>query len=183
MKKPGLREFRKYLKELEEDELRQELEKLYRQLPLVKEYYQFELSQDHAGLVISYKQKIERHYFPTSGRQPKRPKAAKMRDLINQFRQLSPFTYDVADLLLYQTETMVRFANDRGYISRGFSQTLVSRYKEALVLITKEDHKADFSSRAQKIMQEARKLRRWNTYDDLVELYIEHINKGATSNN
>ena len=178
MKKPGLRDFRKYLKNLEEDDLREELEKLYKQLPIVKEYYQFELSANHDSIVKSYKTKIDRHYFPTSGRKPKRPKAAKMRDLINQFKQLSPFAFDTVDLLLHQVETMIKFAKDRGYVSKGFNQTLISRYKEALVILTKEELQADFSDRGQQIMQQSRFMRRWGTYDSLVELYIEYINKG-----
>ncbi|WP_224999828.1 DUF6155 family protein [Cesiribacter sp. SM1] len=176
----GVREVKKYLQELSEEELQEELLKLYKKFPIVKEYYQQELSQDGGGLVGDYKKKIRQHYFP-SGRSVKRPRAAKTRELLSRFRKLSPFPYDVADLLLYQAETMVEFSaskgsGNRGYISGGFNSTLISRYKEALQLIVAEGLQQDFMPRLQQLLKDARFMR-WGTYDGLLELYIQHINK------
>jgi hypothetical protein len=176
----GIRELRKYLIELSEEELRAEVLTLYKKFPILKEYYQQELSLDGGGLVGDYKKKIHQHYFP-SGRSPKRPRAAKTRELLSRFRKLSPFAYDVADLLLYQAETMVAFSaakgtsGNRGYISGGFNQTLISRYKEALQLVVAESLESDFLPRLQEVLKEARFMR-WGTYDALLDLYIQHIN-------
>lgn len=179
----GVRDVKKYLSELAEEELQEEVLKLYKKFPIVKEYYQQELSQDGGGLVADYKKKIRQHYFP-SGRTVKRPRAAKTRELLSRFRKLSPFAYDVADLLLYQTETMVEFSSskgtsgNRGYISGGFNQTLMSRYKEALQLIVAEGLQPQFLPRLQQLLKEARFMR-WGTYDGLLELYIQYINKSG----
>ena len=176
----GVRELKKWVQELSEDELQEELLKLYKKFPIVKEYYQQELSQD-GGLIEDYKKKIRQHYFPT-GRSVKRPRAAKTRELLSRFRKLSPFPYDVADLLLYQAETMVEFSaskgtsGNRGYISGGFNQTLISRYKEALQLIVAESLQQDFMPRLQQLLRDSRHMR-WGTYDALLDLYIQHINK------
>lgn len=176
----GVREVKKYLNELSEEELREEFLKLYKKFPILKEYYQQELSQDGGGLVGDYKKKLRQHYFP-SGRAVKRPRAAKTRELLSRFRKLSPFPFDVADLLLYQAEVMVEFSaskgsGNRGFISGGFNQTLVSRYKDALQLIVAEGLQPDFMPRLQQLLQNARFMR-WGTYDVLLALYIEHINK------
>ena len=176
----GVRDVKKFLSELSEEELQEELLKLYKKFPIVKEYYQQELSQDGGGLVGDYKKKIRQHYFP-SGRSVKRPRAAKTRELLSRFRKLSPFPFDVADLLLYQAETMVEFSagkgsGNKGFISGGFNQTLISRYKEALQLVVAEGLQQDFMPRLQQILKDARFMR-WGTYDALLELYIQHINK------
>lgn len=181
----GVRELKKYLNELSEEELREEFLKLYKKFPILKEYYQQELSQDGGGLVADYKKKIRLHYFP-SGRTVKRPRAAKTRELLSRFRKLSLFPFDTADLLLYQAETMVEFSaskgtnGNRGYISGGFNQTLLSRYKEALQLIVAEGLQQDFLPRLQQVLRDARHMR-WGTYDALLELYIQHINKDVSS--
>ena len=143
-----------YLKELNEQELRDEIKELYRKFPIVKEYYQLELSTDSTPVVDDYKNKIRRYYFPAN-RKIKRPKATKMRELINNFKKVAPFTYDVIDLLLYQVETMIAFTEERGYVSKGFYQTMVSRYKEALQLIVQEEAKEIFLERSQKIVEDA----------------------------
>lgn len=177
---PGVRDLKKFLSELAQEELQEEILKLYKKFPLVKEYYQQELAEDGGGLLQDYKKKIRQHYFP-SGRSVKRPRAAKTRELLSRFRKLSPFPYDVADLLLYQAEVMVEFSaskgkGNKGYISGGFNQTLISRYKEALQLIAAEALVQDFMPRLQQLLKEARFMR-WGTYDALLELYILYINK------
>lgn len=174
---PGITQnkLKRYLQDLSEEELRQEILRLYGSIPLVKEFYQLELSPDVNSLAQDYKRKIHRYYFP-KGRNIKRPKAAKMRELIRNFQRISPFPFDVADLLLYQIECMVDFSKENGYISKSFQQTIVSRYKEALSIISKEMLKPDFMKRSQDILKEARFMR-WGTYEQLLQLYIDTYNR------
>lgn len=175
MAKITVKQLKKHLQELSEEELREEMIRLYQRFPLVKEYFQLELSQDSTTLVSVYKQKIQRYYFP-KGKSVKRPKAAKMRELIRDFQRISTFPYDVADLLLYQAECMVTFSENKGYVSAGFQQTLISRYKEALVLIKKEMLKDSFMQRCQVILKKSRFMH-WDTYEQLLSLYIDYFNK------
>ena len=181
MAKITVKQLKRHLQELSEEELREEMIRLYQRFPLVKEYFQLELSQDSTALVSAYKQKIQRYYFP-KGKSIKRPKAAKMRGLIRDFQRISTFPYDVADLLLFQTECMVAFSESKGYVSAGFQQTLISRYKEALVLIKKEMLKDPFMQRCQAILKKSRFMH-WNTYEQLLKLYIEYYNKESLPDN
>lgn len=167
--------FKKYIKSLDEESLQEELIRLYDRLPLVKEYYKFELSNDSSKLVDAYKEKISRHYFPKN-RTVKRPKAAFSKELIRTFQRLSPFPFDTIDLLLHQVEVMIRFSEKRGMVSTGFQSTLLSRYKEALKLIKSEGLKADFMERCQQVLIKSRFMR-WGTYDALLEAYIAVFNK------
>ena len=175
MAKITIRQLKKHLQELSDEELREEIIRLYQTLPLVKEYFQVELSQDSTQLLTNYKQKIQRYYFP-KGKSLKRPKAAKMRELIRNFQRISPFPYDVVDLLLYQVECMVAFSENKGYVSAGFQQTMISRYKEALMLIQKELLKDDFMKPCQLILQKSRFMY-WDTYEQFLQLYIDYFNK------
>ena len=169
MAKVTQKDFKNFLDELNEQELRDELMGLYRKFPIIKEYYQLELSTDSTHVVDDYKNKIRRYYFP-SGRNIKRPKAAKMRELISQFKKVAPFTHDVIDLLLYQVETMLAFTKERGYVSKGFYQTMVSRYKDALQLIEQEEAKEDFRERSLRIVKEAAFIN-WGPHIELENLF------------
>jgi hypothetical protein len=179
MAKITQKQLKRYLQDLSEDELRQEVMRLYSSIPLVKEFYQLELSPDINSLVEDYKKKIRRYYFP-AGRSIKRPKAAKMRELIRNFQRISPFPYDVADLLLYQTACMIEFSEENGYISKGFQQTIISRYKEALTLIDKEMLKADFMKPCQQILKNTRFMH-WGTYEQLLKLYTDTFNRSKSA--
>lgn len=175
MAKITQKQLKKHLQALSEEELREEILRLYSTIPLVKEYFQMELSSESTALVLTYKQKIKRYYFP-KGRAIKRPKAAKMRELIRDFQRISPFPYDVVDLLLFQAECMVEFSAANGFVSSGFQQTLVSRYKEALLLIKKEMLRNDFIKRSQTILKNTRFMH-WDTYEQLLQLYIHCFNR------
>ena len=169
MAKATQKDLKNFLEELNEQELREELIRLYRKFSIIKEYYQLELSTDSTPVVDDYKNKIRRYYFPTN-RIIKRPKATKMRELISQFKKVAPFTFDVIDLLLYQVETMIAFTKERGYVSKGFYLTLVSRYKEALQLIEQEEAKDNFRERSQNIVKEATFIH-WGPHKELVHLF------------
>lgn len=154
MAKVTQKDLKKFLEELNEEELRNEIKQLYQRFPIVKEYYQLELSTDSTAVVDDYKNKIRRYYFPTN-RNIKKPKAAKMRELISQFKKVAPFPHDVIDLLLYQVETMMDFTEEKGYVTAGFYQTMVSRYKDATQLMMQEEAKEDFRERCQNILDQA----------------------------
>ncbi len=171
MPKITQKDLKKYLDDLTEQELREEIKALYRKFPIVKEYYQLELSLDSTPVVEDYKSKIRRYYFP-AGRNIKRPKAAKMRDLINQFKKVAPFPHDVIDLLLFQTETMIQFTSENGYVSAGFDQTVISRFKEATKLIKQEQAKAEFQERCLHLINEA-EIMGWGPHFNLQLLYTE----------
>lgn len=170
MAKITQKDLKKYLDELNEQELRAEIKELYRKFPLIKEYYQLELSTDSTLVVNDYKNKIRRYYFPNN-RRVKRPKAAKMRELINSFKKVAPFTYDVIDLLFYQVEIMMEFTRERGYVSQGFYQTMISRYKEALQLIEQDQAKEEFRERSRKIAEES-SFMNWGPQVDIKDLHI-----------
>lgn len=169
MAKITQKDLKKYLEELNEQELRAEIKELYRKFPIVKEYYQLELSTDSTPVVDDYKNKIHRYYFPTN-RNIKRPKAAKMRELINNFKKVAPFAHDVIDLLFFQVETMIAFTRERGYVSAGFYQTMVSRYKDALQLIEQNEAKEDFKERSREIAEEASYMN-WGPDFEIQHLY------------
>lgn len=99
-----------------------------------------------------------------------------MRELIRDFQRISTFPYDVVDLLLFQVECMVEFSTNKGFVSGGFQQTLVSRYKEALLLIQKELFKEDFAKRCQSILKSSRFMH-WGTYEQLLQLYNDAFNR------
>ena len=100
------RDFTKYLKHLEEDELRDELQRLYDRFPVLREYYQMELG-DTKRVVDKYKAALHKAFFPTRGR-GKRGRS-QSRKLIKKFAEVSIHPKDLVELHFYRAELMAGY--------------------------------------------------------------------------
>ena len=130
------REFNKYLKSLDKDELTKELKKLYDKFELVRKYYAMELSENSDNVVEEYKKKIKKEYFPAKGYGAARNSASKK--IISEFRKVSVHNSDIVELLLYRTEMMLEYTLAYGDIDEAFYNSLCSSYSQACKLISKE---------------------------------------------
>ncbi|PHI19663.1 hypothetical protein CEQ90_11460 [Lewinellaceae bacterium SD302] len=97
--------FTRHLAELDEDQLRHELNELYGRFDNVRDYYKMELAGDTEVVVTKYKKKIHHCFFPGRGR-GKRARS-QSRALIKEFRQISIFPADVLELEIHRTQAMV----------------------------------------------------------------------------
>jgi len=61
------RDFLRLLKELDEDELREELKTLYDRFAVVREYYKLELSTNTKAVLDRYQKEIRKAFFPSRG--------------------------------------------------------------------------------------------------------------------
>ncbi|MEM6771675.1 MAG: DUF6155 family protein, partial [Bacteroidota bacterium] len=66
------RDFLRLLKELDEDELREELRMLYDRFPVLREYYKLELSANTTKVLEKYKKDVRKAFFTGRRRMGKR---------------------------------------------------------------------------------------------------------------
>ena len=122
------RDFKKYLAQLEEEELREELARLYDRFPVLREYYTMELS-DPKRIIDKYKSGMRKAFFPSRGR-GKRGRSASAR-LIKSFAAVSIHPKDLIELHFYRAELMAEYIEVRGIDSEAFHASAVKTYTEA----------------------------------------------------
>ena len=81
----------------------------------------------------------------------------------------------LSELMLFYTETGVKFTNEFGDIDESFYNSLTSVYSNALTLMHKENILDKFANRAKKIVDETNGIG-WGFHDDLEDIYAEFYN-------
>lgn len=123
-------------------------------------------------IVEMVKQKIKKQFFPARGYG--NPKAAELRKLISDFRKVSVFPFDVADVLLFRVEQAVDFTNAYGDITEAFYTSTETAYDDALKLITAHNLKDHFFKRCLTIQRNAAGIG-WGFSDEMDRITEEYL--------
>lgn len=144
------RDFNKYVAQLEEDELRTELQTLYGRFPILREYYAMELS-DAKKVIDRYKTKMYKAFFPTRGRGRRgRSQSAK---LIKQFAAISIHPKDLIELRFYRADLMSEYIHARRIDSEAFHEATVKTFADACAQAESEVLLDYFSEGARKLTE------------------------------
>ena len=140
---------KKHLNELEPDELVEQILNLTKRFKDVKAYFDMELGDEkqQAAIVDSYKKKIHKQFFRTRG--VGKPKTAELRKLINHFKSIAVFPFDVADLMLYRVEMTIDFMLGPGEPSDAFHTATLNAYEDMLKIIREHQLESHFRERCE----------------------------------
>ena len=166
---------KKHLQSLTHDELVEEILKLTKKFKEVKAYYEMDLgdSKQQSVLLNEFKAKLKKQYFPTRGYGD--PKASEVRKIISDFKKISVFSFDIADLILYRVELAVKFTNSYGDINERFYTSTETAYEEALKLIQTNNLQEHFRERGLDIQRQTQDIG-WGfsyTMRELTEKYLK----------
>ena len=131
------RDFLRLLKELDEDELREELRMLYERFPVLREYYQLELSEHTGKVVDKYKKAVRKSFFTGRRRMSKRGRSASNR-IIKDFTAVSIHARDLVDLHLYRVDVMIEAIRHYRVESEPFHDSTVKSFRKALEMAERE---------------------------------------------
>lgn len=147
-------EFNKFLSSLAEEELREEMGKLFDNVSGVKEYYAMELGSaaDRKKIFESAKKKIDRYYATKSYRKPKAPRIRYLQALLREMHQLSVFPHETVDLYLYDVEKALDFLDEYYFYSKTLFNHLEKSFSTACDLIGGGRYQEMFSVRVERIM-------------------------------
>jgi Family of unknown function (DUF6155) len=171
--KSKLPQFKKLIEEMNEKALREELIKLYNKFSIVKDFYNQDLmTEDERQVVLkSYKDKIYKQYWTSSGNPRERTDYAKIKALLAEFEKIAVFPYDVIDLLLFRVETTTDWASDFGGTVDADYNASITAFKKAMKLIKENVLQAYFQDRCETIFK-ADNIDYWYI-DELKDLYNE----------
>lgn len=170
MPKAKLTDLKRFLAELSEAELREEIQQLFAKLPQVQAFYAQELlaPADRKMVVDELKKKIAGQFYTRMGN-PKSPSNAELRKLISDFEKTAVVKADVVELLLYRVEQAVKFANEFGGMPDGDYNAAVNAFEKALKLIKSERLETWFEPRCREITSVG------NNYDWWFKEHLEEL--------
>ena len=167
MAKSKLSDLKKLIAEMNEEELRQEIIKLYTKLPQVKEFYNQDLMTEAERQVLlkSYKDKIYKQFWTSGGNPKGNSNNAFIKSIISEYERTAVFPYDVIDLLIYRVEMTTDIADQfGGWDDAGYNASITA-FKKAIKLIKNNNLIAHFEERCKSIFK----------HDNLDYWYIEQL--------
>lgn len=145
----------KHLAKSDKEDIIREVVVLFDTFKNVKEFYTAELSDETNPMLEKYKQKIAKAY---SLKAPKeRSTNLNLNKLINEFRKISIYERELADLMLYRVECgIAAFTRNRNR-SQTFYHCILNSFEDAITIINGDNYIEEFQKRVTKILKSADK--------------------------
>ena len=167
MAKSKISDLKKILDELTEEELKQEILKLYAKLPQVKDFYNQDLmSEDERQEVLKgYKDKVYKQFWTSGGNPKGMINNTTIKGIISDYEKIALFPYDVVDLLIYRVEVATDIADQFGGMADSNYNASITAFKKAIKLIKDNNLMVHFQDRCKQILKA----------DNLDYWYIEQL--------
>lgn len=152
------RDLKKYLNELNKEQLEEQILELYEKFSPVKVYYNFVFNPKEETLLQECKLKISHEYFPlqTKGKR-KKPKMRRSvaQKYIKHFILLGVDPFVIADVMLYNIEIAQTFSSENIIKQELFYKSMFNSFEQALNFIISNGIITEFKKRLIAICDEA----------------------------
>jgi hypothetical protein len=164
------RDLKKYLTELNKEQLEEQIIELYEKFSPVKVYYDFAFNPKEDKLLQESKVKISHEYFPIKKPNAKwRPKAKMRRSVaqkfIKHFMSLGVDSFIIADLMLYNIEIAQTFSSQNFIKQELFYKSIFNSFEQALNFVISNGILNEFKARIIEIQQQTIQQKWKNKYD------------------
>ena len=162
------RDLKKYVSELNKEQLEEQIIDLYEKFQPVKVYYNFVFNPKEESLLQDAKLKISNEYFPIKklGRRSK-PKMRRSvaQKLIKHFVVLGVDPFVIADVMLYNIEIAQAYSSENLIKQELFFKSMFNSFEQAVEFIISNGIYADFKTRIGSIFQETVDQKWINQYE------------------
>ncbi|MFB3386937.1 DUF6155 family protein [Flavobacterium sp. LAR06] len=164
------RDLKKYLAELNKEQLEEQIIELYEKFVPVKTFYDFVFNPKEDKLLQESKTKISHEYFPIKKPNAKwRPKAKMRRSvaqkMIKHFIVLGVDPFIIADLMLYNIEIAQTFSSGNFVKQELFYKSILNSFEQAVNFIISNGILSEFKTRILEIQQQTIQQKWKNKYD------------------
>lgn len=160
------RDLKKYLQELDKNQLEEQILELYDKFSPVKIYYDFVFNPKEDTLLKECKIKISNEYFPqrTSGK-PRRPKMRRSvaQKYIKHFILLGVDSFIIGDVMLYAIEIAQTFSAEKPVKAELFYKSMFNSFQQAVSFMIANGILEDFKARIIAINNETVSQKWYNT--------------------
>lgn len=147
------RDLKKYISELNKEQLEEQIVALYDKFKEVKVYYDFVFNPKENNLVKEAKLKITNEYYPVRGKKPKMRRSTAQK-FIKHFILLGVDYYIVADIMLYNLEIAQALSSEKEIKQEAFFKSMLNSFQQAISYIIEKGILEDFKSRVVAIQEE-----------------------------
>lgn len=158
------RDLKKYLAELNKEQLEEQIIELYEKFGPVKVYYDFVFNPKEETLLQECKLKISNEYFPLkkSGRRTK-PKMRRSvaQKYIKHFMVLGVDPFIIADVMLYNIEIAQTFSSEHIIKQELFYKSMFNSFEQAVIFMIANGILNNFKTRIIAIHNETI-LQKWH---------------------
>jgi len=172
------RDLKKYLTELNKEQLEEQIIELYEKFAPVKVYYDFVFNPKEDKLLQESKVKISHEYFPIKKPNAKwRPKAKMRRSvaqkIIKHFIMIGVDPFVIADIMLYNIEIAQTYSSNNFIKQELFYKSILNSFEQAVNFVISNGILYDFKDRILAVKQETIQQKWKNKYD--FEAILEKI--------
>lgn len=125
------RDLKKYLKELDKEQLEEQLIELYDKFSDVKVYYDFVFNPKEDKILQESKLKITNEYFPIKGKRPKLRRSTAQK-IIKHFLSLGVDSFVVADLMLHNIEVAQKYTAKKEIYNATFYKSILNSFEQVV---------------------------------------------------
>jgi hypothetical protein len=159
------RDLKKYLAELNKEQLEEQIIELYEKFSPVKVYYNFVFNPKEETLLQECKLKISNEYYPfkKAGRRSK-PKMRRSvaQKYIKHFLLLGVDPFVIADVMLYNIEIAQTFSSEHDIKQDLFFKSMFNSFEQAVIFLIANGILNDFKPRIIAIHNETVKQKWYN---------------------
>ncbi|WP_163410947.1 DUF6155 family protein [Flavobacterium ajazii] len=164
------RDLKKYLAELNKEQLEEQIIELYEKFSPVKVYYDFAFNPKEDKLLQESRTKISHEYFPVKKPGAKwRPKAKMRRSvaqkIIKHFIALGVDSFVIADIMLFNIEIAQTYSAENFIKQELFYKSMLNSFEQAVNFAISNGILGEFKARIIAIQQETIQQKWKNKYD------------------
>jgi hypothetical protein len=160
--------FTKFINSLTDEELREEMDKLFTKYKSIKEYYSMELGsdEDRKKLLDKSKNGIGKLYerFRT------RSRLTKVNNILKDISAISIFDHELADVYIHHVEVATDHLNYYGWARDAEYNHLEKSFFKAVDLVTSSQSRDQFEGRLNDVLN---KLKNYTNFVDELEIYFD----------
>lgn len=170
------RDLKKYLAELNKEQLEEQIIELYEKFSPVKVYYDFAFNPKEDKLLQESRTKISHEYFPVKKPGAKwRPKAKMRRSvaqkIIKHFIVLGVDSFVIADIMLYNIEIAQTYSAENFIKQELFYKSMLNSFEQSVNFVISNGILGEFKARIIAIQKETiqQKWKNKNEFEAIVD--------------
>ena len=141
-----------------EEELREELLRVYTKLDEVKRFYKMDMGseKDRQRIFEKAKKEIAKKYLTKSYRRPRRPRIQKVNKILSDTRKSTVLDYEMIDIYLFTCETALEFMDEYEFYSEVLVNNICGTFEKGMKLIKENLMEDDFADRVEAIREKSK---------------------------
>ena len=167
------RTLKKYLLDLDKEQLEEQIVDLYERFKDVKSYYDFAFNPNEDKLLEESKFKIAKEYFPLTRRKAKLRRSVAQKIIKNCIRlQVDPQV--LIEIMIYNIEIAITYNEEKSIRQEAFYKSMFKSFSEAIDYIESHRLMHEYDLRLKSIVERTNKLDWFNypAFENSMDKYV-----------